>query len=89
MYRDYIHASDLSRYIYSYMWYCKLTNADFNGVASDTVPLAVRYIKKDDISEIPPATAPLDLTQNGLLEIVNHSSSSALENPFTPKGIND
>ena len=89
MYRDYIHASDLSRYIYSYMWYCKLTNADFNGVASDTVPLAVRYIKKDDISEIPPATAPLDLTQNGLLEIVNHSISSALENPFTPKGIND
>lgn len=91
MYRDYIHASDLSRYIYSYLWFCKLTDADFDGVAADKVPLAVRYIKKDDISEIPPATEDLDLTadNNYLLNIVNHSISSALENPFTPKGIND
>lgn len=91
MYRDYIHASDLSRYIYSYLWYCKLTDCDFDGVASNTVPLAVRYIKKDDISEIPPATEDLDLTadNNYLLNIVNHCISSALENPFTPKGIND
>lgn len=95
MYRDYIHASDLSRYIYSYMWYCKLTDSDFDGVASDTVPLAVRYTKKDDISEIPPATEDLDLTETvegydyRLLDVVNHSISSALENPFTPKGIND
>ena len=91
MYRDYIHASDLSRYIYSYLWYCKLTDADFDGVASDKVPLAVRYIKADDISEIPPATEDLDLTENDnyLLNIVNYCISSALEDPFTPKGIND
>lgn len=91
MYRDYIHASDLSRYIYSYVWYCTLTDSEFDGVASDVVPLAVRYIKKDDISEIPPATEDLDLTgdDNYLLNIVNHCISSALENPFTPKGIND
>lgn len=95
MYRDYIHASDLSRYIYSYLWYCKLTDCDFNGVASDVVPLAVRYIKKDDISEIPAATEDLDLTATvdgydySLLDVVNHCISSALENPFTPKGIND
>ena len=95
MYRDYIHASDLARYIYSYLWYCKLTDSDFDGVASDTVPLAVRYIKADDISEIPPATEDLDLTQTvegydySLLDVVNHAISSALENPFTPKGIND
>ena len=95
MYRDYIHASDLARYIYSYVWYCTLTDADFDSVESDTVPLAVRYIKKDDISEIPPATEDLDLTETvegydyRLLDVVNHSIASALENPFTPKGIND
>jgi len=91
MYRDYIHASDLSRYIYSYLWFCKLTGMEFEGVKSTSVPLAVRYIKKDDISEIPPATEDLDLTQdnNYLLNIVNHSIASALADPYTPKGIND
>ena len=91
MYRDYIHASDLSRYIYSYLWFCKLTGMEFEGVKSTSVPLAVRYIKKDDISEIPPATEDLDLTadNNYLLNIVNHCISSALSDPFTPKGIND
>ena len=90
MYRDYIHASDLSRYIYSYLWYCKLTDSEFDGVASDTVPLAIRYIKKDDISEIPPATEDLDLTadNNYLLNIVNHCISSALSDPYTPKAMN-
>ena len=89
MYRDYIHASDLARYIYSYLWYCKLTDSEFDGVASDTVPLAIRYIKKDDISEIPPATEDLDLTadNNRLLNVVNHCISSALADPFTPKAM--
>lgn len=89
LYRDYIHASDLARYIYSYMWYCKLTDADFEGVSSDAVPLAVRYIKKDDISEIPPATEDLDLTENGLLEIVNFAITSALADPYTPHSISE
>lgn len=91
MYRDYIHASDLARYIYSYVWYCTLTDADFDSVAKDVVPLAVRYIKADDISEIPAATTDLDLTETvegydySLLDVVNHCISSALSDPFTPK----
>lgn len=91
MYRDYIHASDLSRYIYSYVWYCKLTDSEFDGVASDKIPLAIRYNKKDDQSEVEPATADLDLTENDnyLLKIVNHSISSALSDPFTPKGLSN
>ena len=91
MYRDYIHASDLSRYIYSYMWYCKLTDASFDGVAENQVPYEIRYIKKDDISEVapPPVGEKLDLTANDnyLLNIVNHSISSALSDPFTPKAM--
>ena len=91
LYRDYIHASDLARYIYSYMWYCKLTDSDFDGVASDTVPLAVRYIKADDISEIPAATTDLDLTANDnyLLNIVNFAITSALADPYTPHAMTE
>ena len=81
LYRDYIHASDLARFIYSYMWYCALTDMEFEGVKIDAIPLEVRYNKKDDQSEVEPPTGDLVLTQE-MKDIITWSIQKAFENPY-------
>ena len=83
LYRDYIHASDLGRYIYSYMWYCALTGMEFTGVKEDEIPYEIRYIKKDDQSEVdpPPEGEGYALTDE-LKRIITWSIQKAFENPY-------
>lgn len=81
LYRDYIHATDISRFINSYVWYCALTDMKFDGVDIDAIPLAMRYNKKDDQSEVEPATTDLKLTEE-MKSIITWSIQKAFENPY-------
>ena len=41
IYRDYAHASDLSRVIAAYTWYCTVTGKTIDDIALDTIPAAM------------------------------------------------